>query len=158
MLAALQATQASVVAHVPGAARKTLQQFTSSQMAFSVDPLDMTQIAASCDWGVCHGGGGTTAALLLAGKPLMLFPMQMEQAMTARRLAALGVAASIPSESAAQFPRLLKRVLGDPLPAANAARFAALHAGYDQNTTIQRAADRCEALLTRHACKSVCCW
>lgn len=149
VLAALQSSSASVLAHVPGASRKTLQQFASPRMSFSTAPLDMTQISGSCDLAVCHGGSGTTAALLLAGKPLMLLPMQMEQVMTARRLAALGVAVALIPEATAQMPRLLKKMMADSGLTTAAGQFAARHVGYDQTTTIALAADRCEALMSR---------
>jgi UDP-N-acetylglucosamine:LPS N-acetylglucosamine transferase len=147
ILATLKASSASVLAHVPGAARKTLLQHSSSSMTFSTTPLDMGQIGASCDLALCHGGGGTTAALLLAGKPMMLFPMHMEQTMTARRLVAMGAAASVLPDGTGQLPRLLKKTMADPALLKAAQGFASAHAGYDQHASIRLAADRCEALL-----------
>lgn len=149
VLTALHGSNASVLAHVPGASRKTIQQFSSPRMAFSSAPLDMAQVSASCDLAVCHGGGGTTAALLLAGKPLMLLPMHMEQVMTARRLAALGVAVTLVPEATAQMPRQLKKVLADESFIASARNFAARHVDYSQTNTIALAADRCESLISK---------
>jgi UDP:flavonoid glycosyltransferase YjiC (YdhE family) len=146
-LRALDAVQASVVVHVAGVARQTVQRFSSQCMVVSAEPVSMAQASAGCDLALCHGGGGTTAAMLLAGKPLMLFPMHMEQTMTARRLAALGVATSVAPEATAQLPRLLKKMLADASPAQAAGKFAQSHAGYDQQATIGHAADRCEAQL-----------
>lgn len=146
-LRALDAVQASVVVHVAGIARQTVQRFSSPRMVVSAEPVSMAQASAGCDLALCHGGGGTTAAMLLAGKPLMLFPMHMEQTMTARRLAALGVATSMAPEATAQLPRLLKKMLADASPAQAAGKFAQSHAGYDQQATIGHAADRCEAQL-----------
>ena len=110
VLAALHALNASVLVHVPGAARQTLLRFGTGRMQFSTEPLSMARMSAGCDLALCHGGAGTTAAMLLAGKPLLLFPMQMEQAMTAHRLAALGVASIVAPEATGQLPRLLKKV------------------------------------------------
>jgi Glycosyltransferase family 28 C-terminal domain len=146
-LRALDSVQASVVVHVAGVARQTVQRFSSQCMVVSAEPVSMAQASAGCDLALCHGGGGTTAAMLLAGKPLMLFPMHMEQTMTARRLAALGVATSVAPEATAQLPRLLKKMLADASPAQAAGKFAQSHAGYDQQATIGHAADRCEAQL-----------
>lgn len=147
--AALHGLKASVLVHVLGAARKTLQRYSSPSMAFSLQPLNMDLLSASCDLALCHGGAGTTAAMLLAGKPLMLFPMHMhmEQTMTARRLAALGAAASVMPDALGQLPRLLKKTLADTALGDAARKFARAHAGYDQQATVQLAADRCEALL-----------
>jgi UDP:flavonoid glycosyltransferase YjiC (YdhE family) len=137
--------------HVPGAPRKTLQTFSSGNMAVSPDPLDMATMRAGCDLAICHGGAGTTAALLLAGKPLMVFPMQMEQTMAAHRLADTGAAVVLPAEASAQLPRLLKKALADTAMAQAAQAFAASHKGYDQQATIRTAADRCEAVITTPA-------
>jgi UDP:flavonoid glycosyltransferase YjiC (YdhE family) len=148
-LHALDSVKASVLVHVAGVARQTVQRFSSAQMVVSGEPLSMAQASAGCDLALCHGGGGTTAAMLLAGKPLMLFPMQMEQTMTARRLMALGAAASVTPEATAQLPRLLKRMLADAGPQKAAQKFAQSHADYDQQATIRQAADRCEAQLKK---------
>lgn len=147
ILAGLHASQASVLAHISGAARKTLLTYSSARMLLSPVPLDMEQVRTSCDLALCHGGGGTTAAMLLAGKPLMLFPMHMEQTMTARRLATIGAANSTIPEVTGQLARLLKKTLADATFGQAAQRFALDHAGYDQQATIRLAADRCEALV-----------
>jgi len=149
VLAALHGSKARVLVHASGLARQTMQRFTSANMAFSVDPLSMAQMASQCDLAVCHGGAGTTAAMLLAGKPLLLLPMHMEQSMAARRLTDLGAASAVVPETLAQLPRLLKKALGDASLSKAAMAFAASHAGYDQAATIRQAADRCEAQLQK---------
>jgi UDP:flavonoid glycosyltransferase YjiC (YdhE family) len=147
VLEALARSGASVLAHVPGASRQTLNRHGTSTMHFSERPVDMQAASAECDLAICHAGAGTTAAMLLAGKPLLLLPMQMEQTMTSKRLEALGAAVVLPPESAAQTARFLKRALTDPSLDERARSFASSHAGYDQTATVRRAADRCEALL-----------
>lgn len=147
VLSALQGSGAQVLAHVSGAARQTLTRFSAGTMRVLPDPLQMAQMAGECDLAVCHGGAGTTAAMLLAGKPLLLLPMQMEQTMTARRLAALGAAVAVPPDATGQLPRVLKKVLADSALLAAAQTFAGAHADYDQHATIAAAADRCEVLL-----------
>lgn len=144
ILATLHKSDASVLVHVPNAARKTVQTFSTGSMVVTTDPLDMAAMRTGCDLAICHGGAGTAAALLLAGKPLMVFPMQMEQTMAAHRLAATGAAVVLPAEASAQMPRLLKKVLADTAMAQAARAFAQRHQGYDQLATIRTAADRCE--------------
>ncbi len=147
-MAELSKLQASILVHIPGAARKTLLAFTSPRMAFSTTPLDMEDVRHSCDFALCHGGAGATAALLLAGKPLMLFPMHMEQMMTARRLESLGVAVSVLPDATGQLPRpLMKRAWANAALTKAAQGFASAHSAYRQDATVMVAADRCEALL-----------
>jgi len=147
VLDGLSRSSARVLAHVPGAARQTLQSFTSPSMQLSVEPLDMAQMSAECDLAVCHGGAGTTAAMLLAGKPVLTLPMQLEQTMTGKRLEALGAGLSVPQEAAGQFSRQLKRTISDETFKTQAAQFAATHAGYDQTATIATATARCVSLM-----------
>lgn len=146
ILGALHKSGASAIVHVPGAARKTVQTFSTGSMVVSSEPLDMAAMRTGCDLAICHGGAGTTAALLLAGKPLMVFPMQMEQTMAAHRLADLGAAAVLPPEASAQMPRLLRKVLADGALTRAAQGFAQRHQHYDQQATIRTATDRCEAV------------
>lgn len=147
VLAALQGASARVLAHVPGLARQTLLRFASDRLHFSSAPLDMAAMCAQCDLAVGHGGAGTVAAMLLAGKPQLLLPFQMEQAMAARRLVDMQAAVATPPEAAAQVPQRLAELLSDTALAQGARGFAARHAGYDQARTIEQVADRCEALI-----------
>lgn len=146
-LAALQASPARVLAHVPGAARQTLQRFGTERLRFSPAPLDMASMAAQCDLAISHGGAGTTATMLLAGKPLLLLPMQMEQTMAARRVAGLQAGVVVPVEAAGQLPQLLLEMLAHSAWTQGAQAFAAQHAGYDQADAVAQVADRCEALM-----------
>ena len=147
VLAALQASPARVLAHVPGASRQTLHRFSSERMQFSPAPLDMATMAAQCDLAIAHGGTGTTAPMLLAGKPLLLLPMQMEQTMAARRVVGLQAGVAVAPEAAGELPRLLEDMLGHPRLSQGARAFAARHAGYEQADAVRLVADRCEALM-----------
>lgn len=147
ILHALKSLPASVVVHVPGVARKLVADFSRENMVLSPDLLDMEMLRHDCDLCLYHGGVGTTAAMLLAGKPLVLFPMHMEQEMTARRLAELGVAVKAMAEDKGGLARILKQTLANPALGEAARRFASAHEGYDQAATVQLAADRCERLL-----------
>lgn len=148
VLGALQASGAQVLVHVAGAARQTVTRFSNGKMRVSPEPLSITQMAAQCDLALCHGGAGTTAAMLLGGKPLVLLPMHMEQIMTAQRLASLGAAVGVTPDATAQLTRLLRKALADAALSAAARRFAQTHAGYDQQASITAAAACCESLLT----------
>ena len=147
VLAVLRDLPMRVLAHVPGASRDTLRRFSAATMRFSEAPIDMEAARAACDLAICHGGQGTVAAMLLAGKPMLLLPMQAEQAMTAHRLDGMGVALTATPDGAAQVGRLIKRLLAEPGFGQAARTFAAAHAGYDQAEAVADMAARCEALL-----------
>lgn len=147
VLGALREAPVRVLAHVPGAARETLKRNASPTVHFSEAPVDILAAGAGCDLAICHGGHGTVAAMLLAGKPLLLLPMQAEQAMTAHGLEKLGVALAVAPEAAGQLQRIVKRALGADGPGMAARAFAARHQGYDTAATVAHAADRCAGLL-----------
>lgn len=147
LLTVLRQLDASVLVHIPGVSRRLVEKFSGDNLAISRQPLDIEEVRQSCDLAVLHAGLSTVAALLLAGKPVLLFPQQLEQTMFARSVEALGAAVAIPEAAAGQFPRLVKRALADGSLRAKAEEFAARHRGYDQATAIRAVADRCEALL-----------
>lgn len=147
LLAVLRQLDASVLVHVPGASRRLVEQFSGDNLQISRQPLDIERVRQDCDIAVLHAGISTVAAMLLAGKPVLLFPQQLEQTMFARNVEALGVAVAIPESAAGQFPRLVKRALADTTLKDKALAFAAKYRGYDQADAIRAVSDRCEALL-----------
>jgi sterol 3beta-glucosyltransferase len=78
---------------------------------------------------VHHGGAGTTAAALYAGKPQVIWPFGVDQPFWARRMASLGVAPPSRPVHELTGPALtavLGRALGDPGMAARSAALADL--------------------------------
>lgn len=71
---------------------------------------------------VHHGGIGTAAQALLAGKPQLIVPFGMDQPDNARRCRALGVAGVLPRSRATpdRLAGALARVLDDPAPGLRA--------------------------------------
>ena len=104
---------------------------------------------AGADLVVCHGGQGTLAAAALAGKPVLVLPTQLEQAMAARRVQACGWGLAL--EPSARVPApgpVLQRLLHEPSFAQVARAVAQRHAGSSPEQTAQRAADLVSAGLS----------
>jgi sterol 3beta-glucosyltransferase len=77
---------------------------------------------------VHHGGAGTTAAAILAGRPQVIWPFGVDQAFWARRMASLGVAPPARPVTALTGPRLaaaLGTALGDGQLATRATQLSA---------------------------------
>lgn len=83
LMDAMKRCDASVVGYVPKA---------DASLKFSDTPLKMSALLPQCDALVCHGGN-LSAAAVLHGKPLLLYPVYVEQRLTAERAAEVGVAA-----------------------------------------------------------------
>lgn len=155
ILSLLDKEDASVVVHMPGAPARTLRQFSNAHMRMTENPVDMTQACDSADIAILHSGTGTATRMLLKGKPVVLFPQQLEQTMLARVMEKAGLAAVIAESAAGQFPRLLRRALADPALALAARAFAERHRHHDAAQVVAALADRCERLLAGRATVSV---
>jgi sterol 3beta-glucosyltransferase len=78
---------------------------------------------------VHHGGAGTTAAALYAGKPQVIWPFGVDQPFWARRMESLGVAPAprpVPELTGPALAAALDHALGDPGLARRSAALAAL--------------------------------
>ena len=78
---------------------------------------------------VHHGGSGTTAAALAAGRPQVIWPFGVDQPFWARRMASLGVAPPalpVRALTGRTLTAVLDRALGDPRMAQRAAALGSL--------------------------------
>ena len=91
-----------------------------------------------------------TAQGLLAGKPLLLLPTQLEQFLIMRRLvrfgAGLGISPDVPD---ADYGAALKALEENPEYAAKAREFALRYAGHSRAATLATMIERIEGVLPR---------
>lgn len=116
-----------------------------ADLTWSARPLPMQAALPDADLVICHGGHGTVCAALLAGKPLLVLPMNEEQLLTAQNVARLGAGEFVhPAIGLKEVRRALNRCLDSPALASAAAGFAARHAPWRERSTARLAeqADR----------------
>jgi len=95
---------------------------------------------------VHHGGIGTSATVLAAGKPQLIVPFAFDQPDNAARLTRLGVAATVlPDSPPAMWQQALGRLLDDPAVAKACATLATVMAGE------RPAADRIADIIEGHS-------
>ena len=112
--------------------------------------LEMARVARECDLAVLHGGQGATAAVLLAGKPVVLVPLVLEQRLTAAAVERLGAGAVVsPSATRDVMAGMLDAVGTEPGYAAAAGRLAAKYAAFDPGAQTARMAERLEAMMAQ---------
>jgi hypothetical protein len=126
VMKALQACGLSAIVHAKGLAPAAASRLGTPQLRFEAQPLRMDAVVRQADLVVSHGGQGTLAAAALAGKPQLLLPQHIEQAMAARRVAAAGL--GLVMEPASSCAALLRRLLDEPAFAQAAGAFAERHA------------------------------
>jgi len=145
-LAALSDCGARCVVNLVGGRPEVTARHLGPRLFISAGHVDMPATAAECDAVVCHSGLGTVAAVLHAGKPLLLLPAQLEQYLLARNVEKLGAGLTVHPETAApDFSGTLRRLLDEPGHAQMAHALAQCHGREPAAALIERAARRIEA-------------
>jgi len=114
LIALLRRARLRTVWFAPGIRPDAISQLESPSLRIVREPVNVRQAAASASAAVLHGGHSTTAAMLLAGVPVLLLPEHVEQFLLGRNVAALGVGATLNVASPdAPLTSTLDRVIRD---------------------------------------------
>ncbi|MHB8149267.1 MAG: glycosyltransferase [Desulfobulbia bacterium] len=142
LLAELRQSRAEVIAVIPGIDRELADSFSSEQFRIISQQVRLETLLSQADLVVSHGGHGLTSAFLLQGVPLLVFPIMIEQWMTARNLERMKTGLRVSREALRKHgcASALSDLLTDPLYSERAAAVAAKYRSYDQNKTIDRLA------------------
>lgn len=106
-----------------------------------------TALLSGADIVVCQGKD-VAAPALLAGKPLLMLPLFVEQMMTLHRVATQGLGHGIaPDADAEAIDAALRRLVDDRECRARAANFARLYDGYRPGIAIDAVADEINDLF-----------
>jgi len=125
-LAALGECAAEAMVAAPGLAASPAPPKDASHVRVFTQPLALSALLDSADLCVGHGGPGFAAAALLAGVPLVLLPMHVEQERIAERLRQQGLA--LVARDARELAPTLRAALGDGAMRERARDFARRHA------------------------------
>jgi UDP:flavonoid glycosyltransferase YjiC (YdhE family) len=123
----------------------------TSNLAFSDKPVDLKRAMADADLVVCHSGHGTISSALLAGKPLLLLPLNMEQRMLSLRVAESGAGLAAPALAPEGIREKFLRLLAEPAFTAAARGFAERYRGLKVEDIPERFAGLAERLLASEA-------
>jgi len=146
-LAALNALGACVLVYAPGIAPQMQARYNSPLMAFAPRPVDLNTVAREADAGVTYASPAATIAFLMAGKPVLMIPGQLEQFLFGRRVEEMGAGLLInPENPPVELPAFLRRVVTDPAFLANARAFAHKYERFDQNEVMSNIVRRAEEL------------
>ncbi len=126
-------------------ARAARRGVGTATVALATIPLDMRQAAAECDFAILNAGHNAAAQFLLAGKPLLLLPISLEQGILTRRLCEQGLAVSAGCDNPAEIQRGLEEILNGGGLKDAVRGFAEKHAAYDPIGSQSELTDRMEA-------------
>lgn len=106
---------------VSGAVRKKYQ---SERLVFSNSPIDITKAAAQCNLAITNGTFGTTAAIMLLGKPVLTIPTNLERIMVARRVVDSGAGVAVRADKPETLKAAMTTLLRGEKHAAAARAFS----------------------------------
>lgn len=111
--------------YAPSLSAELASQYSRRGLYISHQPLSLRDAVQACDLVICHSGHGMVAQALLAAKPLLLLPLQVEQRLLTHRVQQLG--AGVWLDSAQDVDRLctaLQELTANPAYAERASAFA----------------------------------
>lgn len=147
VLAALAQEGCRVLCYLPEVASGKAPPVTAPNLAYARGPVALQAALAGAQLCVTHGGEATLAQSMLAGVPVLMLPMQLEQFLTARRIAASGMgvnAAMLPKPH--DWRAVVRHMLATPGYAASAQAFAQRMQGYKVEDMAARVAAALEGM------------
>jgi len=149
LIAALASSPHRVAAFVPELEPARRDALRGPARIVSERAIRIQPLLAECDLLISHGGN-IAPGTLMAGVPQLIFPMQYEQYLTARRIEQLGAGLWLaPDTASSEIPATLQRLLGEP-GFANAARaYARRYPAYSPAEQLRRIATRIEEIVAK---------
>ena len=139
---ALNKRQANVVVVSPASLPWACDAARGWGITVYTQAIEINALLPECDAVVSNGGMGLTSIALHAGKPLMLLPTQLEQALLAYQLLRRALAVStMRHQNQAQVQARLDQLLHDAELKQRAARFAAGYAWFNPQMAVCRLLD-----------------
>jgi len=147
LLALLNELRCPTLIHGDGLPADLQEKFQSATLRFENDPLDLRQVGKQCDLAILNGTHGTTASMLLAGKPVLQIPLYLEQALNSTAMARTGAGLVALPTSPDQVSGQLRALLSSPRYATAAECFARKYAHLSAKQQIERMIGHALALL-----------
>lgn len=120
-----------------------------SSVRVTDEPMSASLLLPHADAVICHGSHQMTAQALLAGKPLLMLPTQLEQFLIMRRVVRFGAGLGIdPGAPHAEFGAALGELSGNQKYAMKAREFERRYAGHDRDRALGTIVARIESALS----------
>ena len=132
-------------------AEQERKQFEGGTLRFTDRPVDLTQATAQAESVLCHAGHGTVSASLLAGKPLLLLPLNLEQHMLGQRVVQAGAGLMAPALAPEGMRQKFTRLMAEPAFTAAAQNFGERLAAHKVEPIPTRFVALAETLLAAEA-------
>jgi UDP:flavonoid glycosyltransferase YjiC (YdhE family) len=148
LLEAIAARKQPALVFCRGIDPKLKEKYSGSSIHFAAEAMAVSRVLPQSDVVVCHASHQMTAQALLAGKPVLLLPTQLEQFLIMRRLvrfgAGLGIAPEVPNANYAAALAALDASRGY---AEKAQDFARRYSSHSRAAALSTMVARVEAAL-----------
>jgi UDP:flavonoid glycosyltransferase YjiC (YdhE family) len=136
-----------ILIYIPDLDAATRARYTTPSVMFADGPVDLNQVAKDADAALTYASPAASCAFLLAGKPLLMLPGQLEQFVLARRVEQMGAGRLVnPEDAPGNLVARLTDILTHSVYRQNAQAFATKYAAFDQAKVEQNIALRIEEL------------
>jgi len=151
LLAALERLQARTLLLCRGANAELVRKHAGGSVQVMNEPMSVSRVLPQSDIVVGHGSHQMTAQSLLAGKPLLMLPTQLEQFLIMRRVVRFGAGLGIdPSVPDADYAKALQELTASTF-VQKAQAFAQRYAAHDPDAALATMIGRVESALERRA-------
>lgn len=140
----------SSLIYSPGISNTLVRKYRCETIDFSDKPLQMQDVVKECHLIICNAGIGIVSASLLAGIPMLLLPIHIEQLIIAKRAAAEKTALyEVPENKKFNFKKQIKLLMENSEFTTAARAFSARHHNFDGEHMQKQLVKRCEELMLK---------
>ncbi len=148
LVAALAKRAERTLVYCPNLSEADRQRLGSDKVTFASNAVDVPRLLDELKLVVSYAGHNLAAETLLAGKPMLLMPMHLEQSLVASNIVRLGAGRAIEvTERHPKFSRYLDDLLGNSGYATAAKQFAARYQDATPAASLQRALFQCQTAV-----------
>jgi UDP:flavonoid glycosyltransferase YjiC (YdhE family) len=148
LLGILALSKLPTVVYAGALAESKLTPCAGGSIVFQREPVELNIAGRECDLAITHATHGTTAAMLTAGKPLLMFPLNLEQRLTAQGVVKCGAGVAAKPEDPAHIGQRLAWLTTQDKYAVAARAFSLRHASLRPADEIHAAVSDIEGLLS----------
>ena len=150
LLEAIKSSGVQALICAPGISSNMIKTTESAKIRIYNQPIKFMGLLEQADLAICHTGHGTSACMLAAGVPLLMFPNHLEQYLLAKSVQEFGAGLLVNLETPApDLLPLLQRMLDTPDFKVKANHFADSHKNFTQDALVTSIAARIEEIAQK---------
>ncbi|QDU61045.1 hypothetical protein Pan216_18980 [Planctomycetes bacterium Pan216] len=149
LLELLNRLELPTVIHPDGISTSIQQKYASRTLHFQQERVDITQARRDCHFAILNANHATLAAFILGGKPVLNFPLSLEQEMCAAPIVERGAGLVVSGTEPNDIFRKMEMILGSDEYTAGAERIAEKYRDWDYEASGIRLAEHMESLIAR---------